>query len=455
MSIDKKLFRDPIYNLISFDKKKEKVILDIINCPEFQRLKRIRQLGLSSYTYPSSVHDRFSHSLGVCYIVGIMFDSLSVSDIINIETINEKEETIIIKLTPDKLKLVVMLAGLLHDIGHGPFSHAFEKITEVDHEVMSRKIISSESCSISSILKEIDDPDLSKYAMTWILEILDGTFKPIWVKELISSQLDADRIDYLLRDAYMCGVNYATFDIKWLFQNIEIGEISSEERECLIIDATKGIQTLEAFIFSRYHMYEQVYFHKTTRGFEIVVQKIFERIKTLMKEKPIEKLNFLNNNLPDFIKNNEDLLSYIALDDYYLITQFNNWYNNSEDLILKKLCDIIVNRKPLKLIKEVKNDQLWDLKSGLAFTKKIGEDNYEHFYFEDDYNNVAYKDVYLLNKKAPSEAEHIWLKDGKGKLKELSEESAVIKSLRNTELKRHRAYISRDLYSEELKKYLK
>lgn len=453
MSNSIKVFRDPIYNLISFNKKEEKIILDIIDTPEFQRLKRIKQLGLSSYTYPSSVHDRFSHSLGVCYIVGILFDNLKVLDKIKITTNSIDNKLIEVELTKDQLRLVIRLAGLLHDIGHGPFSHAFEKVTNIDHEEMSIKIISSSDGTISKLLNNQIDQVLAVYSKNIIIEILSGTFKPIWVKELISSQLDADRIDYLLRDAYMCGVSYASFDYKWLFQNIEIAQISTEQREGLVINASKGIHAVEAFILSRYHMYEQVYFHKTTRGFEVVVQGIFERLAQLIKIGGLNEHFFINYNLQQFMLDNSNLSSYLELDDYYLITQFNHWIIGNFDEMLTKLCKIIINRQPLKLIKEVKNDNLWSYHAFEQIINFLGENKV--FYFEDDYNNVAYKDYYLLGKKSSEYAEHIWLKYDNDEQKELSQVSPIVKSLSNIELKKYRAYVYRELYTDELKKNIK
>jgi len=141
---DAKVFRDPIYDLISFDKNDEEPIIDIINTSEFQRLRRIRQLGFSNYTFPTAVHDRFSHSLGVAFIIGELVDNLEIDNEIEIPTIVEGGETQIIKIEKNELRLLLKLAGILHDIGHGPFSHAFEKITEVDHEEMSKKIIESQ-----------------------------------------------------------------------------------------------------------------------------------------------------------------------------------------------------------------------------------------------------------------------------------------------------------------------
>ncbi len=436
-----KVFRDPIHNLISFDKKEDEPIVKIINSPEFQRLRRIRQLGLSSYTFPTSTHDRFSHSLGVAFLVGEMFDNLKVPEKIEVLTPEGND----IELDKKQLRLLLKLAGLLHDIGHGPFSHAFEKITDVDHEEMSIRIISNKNGNIFPILKSIDDEILNKYSVDWVKDILNGSFKPIWAKELISSQLDADRIDYLLRDAYMCGVNYASFDIKWLFQNIEIGEIKTEDnRQGLLINAKKGIHAVEAFIVSRYHMYEQVYFHKTTRGFEVITQKIFERLKELIDKG--HSPSFLNNNIPDFINDNNNINAYLALDDFNLLTHFSHWIENSDDSILKSLCESIIYRRPYKMFKEVENNELFNRENYKKLTDifENNSENENYFYFDDQYLNVAYKDNYLLGKKEAKRAEHIWLKYSNGDLKEFSEVSPIISSLKNNELRKKRAYIHRD-----------
>ena len=134
---DKKVFRDPIYELISFDKNKDRTLIQILNSSECQRLRRIRQLGVSYYTYPTSTHYRFSHSLGVAYIIGIMIDNLNIDDKIEIEEIGENGRKKIIKINKEQIKTLLQITALLHDIGHGPFSHAFEKISKVDHVEMT------------------------------------------------------------------------------------------------------------------------------------------------------------------------------------------------------------------------------------------------------------------------------------------------------------------------------
>ncbi|MFW5700501.1 MAG: HD domain-containing protein [Cyclobacteriaceae bacterium] len=439
-----KVFRDPIYNLISFNKKEDEPLIKILNTPEFQRLRRIRQLGLSGYTFPTSVHDRFSHSIGVAYLVEELYNSLNVPDSIEVITPEGDKEI----LNKKQLKLLLKLAGLLHDIGHGPFSHAFEKVTSVNHEEMSKKIILNANGSILPILTTIEDELLGKYSAQWICDIISGgTFSPIWAKELISSQLDADRIDYLLRDAYMCGVNYASFDIKWLFQNIEIGEIENEgNRDGLLINAKKGIHAVEAFIISRYHMYEQVYFHKTTRGFELITQKIFERLNHMLEKG--NTVSFLNNNLLYFIQDNNNLDAYLTLDDFNLYTHFNHWINNCEDKILQALCESIIYRQPYKMFREVENDSLFNRSDYQRIERVFKGDESDYFYFEDEYLNVAYKDTYLLGKKTAERAEHIWLKFHTGNLKEFAEVSPVISSLKNNELRKKRAYMHRDFHEK-------
>ncbi len=442
-----KVFRDPIYQLISFDKEKDKPVLDIIDTPEFQRLRRIRQLGFSCYTFPGSVHDRFSHSIGVAHIVGEMIDSLNIPEPIVIPQIDQD-----VKIDKYQIKLLLQLTGLLHDIGHGPFSHTFEKISKLNHEKVSEKIIRSSELSISNILDNQKDELLKKYSKKWIIEILSGAFKPVWIRELISSQIDADRIDYLLRDAYMCGVKYADFDWKWLFLHMEIEKIPSEyDRLGLVINASKGIHALESFIISRYHMYEQVYFHKTTRCLETLAGIIIFRLGELFDKDELRNISFLDNSLPEFIKDHNNLNAFLKLDDFYLFTQFNIWAYNCNDEILQELCKCIMERNVFKMFGETIDEELLTDKQLLAINNLLG-DKFNYYYFKDSYLNSPYKDNYLLGRKDPESAEHIWLKTAQ-ELKEFSQCSPIIKSLQNKDIKKRRVYIHRR-YLDDINKIL-
>ncbi|MFL5789401.1 MAG: hypothetical protein ACJ748_15180, partial [Flavisolibacter sp.] len=300
--------------------------------------------------------------------------------------------------------------------------------------------------SISQILNSLEDPILKKYSSKWIKDILTGVFTPVWIKEIISSQFDADRLDYLLRDAYMCGVKYAGFDWQWLFHNMFIGEIKSQHRHAILFDGNKGIHSLESFVVSRYHMYEQVYFHKTTRGFEAIVNSIFKRLNYLIQEKRIDDGYFLGNNFSNFLQDYESIDDYLRLDDYYMTTHFNHWTSYSKDGILKELCLAFINRQPFKLLKTMKSEnfdvrELNEIQD--VYKNKLGAEQYEYYFLVDDYKNNPYKDSYLLGKKSAEASELIWLKKGK-EIQELSNLSMIINALRNNEFKVTRFFVNRN-----------
>lgn len=438
---DKKLIRDPIYNLITFDKEKEKPILALISLPEVQRLRRIKQLGFSFYTFPGAVHDRFSHCIGVAYLIGKIIDNLNLTQPINIPL----DENNKVEISIEELKLLLQVAGLLHDIGHGPFSHAFERIMDIKHESWTLKII--DLIKLEDFFSYTKSENLKKYGAQWIKDIILGTFTPIWMNELISSQLDADRIDYLLRDSYFCGVSYATFDLKWLIQHMTIDKIKPEdERDGIVIDGKKGIHTIEAFIISRYHMYEQVYFHKTTRCFEILFEKLLKRVYDLtIKNNQINNL-FFEEHLPKFLSEG-NIKDFLELDDYLMFTYIKFWSKKIKDPIVKELADAILNRKPFKMVKETKNEGILTREQYRKIDQLLGDELKDYYFFEDDYTNIGYKDAYLLGEKGPERSEHIWLRKGK-KIRELANESAIIGSLKNKDLKKYRAYVHRNFYEK-------
>ena len=297
-------------------------------------------------------------------------EKISVSYVKKVNEIDGEKEKL--DLTKKDIKQLVQVAALLHDIGHGPFSHAFERAIKEGgnstsnvqiHEEMSVKIIlDTKFSSISNLLDKYENKIFSGGLKYLVRDIIKGALEPKWIKELISSQFDCDRMDYLLRDAYMCGVKYAYFDWKWIFQNIKIKEVPTIKEKSvnepdkfrLVIDGNKGIYSLESFIISRYHMHQQVYFHKTTQSFESILKNIFKRLIYLKKEKHNfnEIVPFTQDYLVKFLENQNDLESFLKLDDIFLLNQFFYWQESSQDEILKKLCDRIVNRKSFKLFEE-------------------------------------------------------------------------------------------------------
>ena len=245
-----KVLRDPVHGYIRVELQ---VIWDCINSAWFQRLRRIRQLGGANMVYHCAEHTRFSHSLGVYEVVRRMVSE--VPDIV--AALSERD------------KVVVMAAGLLHDLGHGPYSHTFELVTNTSHEEYTCRII-EEDTEITRILNSAA-PGLAKE----VADVIRHTSANPLLSQIVSSQLDADRMDYLLRDAYFTGTKYGEFDMERILRTLRI-----EDGRQLVVKQS-GVYAVENYIMSRYHMYWQVYYHPTARSFECVMNALFRRIKEL------------------------------------------------------------------------------------------------------------------------------------------------------------------------------
>lgn len=254
---ERKVIRDPIHGYINIEYK---VIWDAIDTKEFQRLRRIRQLGGDFQVYPSAEHSRFTHSLGVYEIVRRM-----VSEIKSLQPeVTEYD------------KVVVMLAGLLHDIGHGPFSHAFEEVTHFNHEKYTTKIILGDT-EINKVLTAV-----SSNLPQDIVNIITHKHKNDVLNQIVSSQLDADRMDYLLRDSYFSATSYGQFDLERILRTLRVCKHSDGKK--YIVTKETGIHSVEDYIMARYQMYWQVYFHPVARSYEAVFIQLFKRLKDLYKE---------------------------------------------------------------------------------------------------------------------------------------------------------------------------
>lgn len=261
-----KVVRDPVHGLIAI-RPEERYLLDLVNSPEFQRLRRIRQLGVSNMTYPGAEHTRFSHSLGVLNFAGRILHHLRCR--------YEGEKDIVGLI--DKFGPTVKAAALLHDTGHGPFSHMLERAVQATakHEDRTIDIISAEESSIPGILRgnDIDPSD--------VLSIIDGTFPYRFLRDIVSSQLDADRMDYLLRDSMMTGVEYGNYDAEWILHALSLGVDPAHhgtprpEDLRLCLDRSRGLHAAEQLIVARMHMSYQVYYHRATRGWEAHLLSLF------------------------------------------------------------------------------------------------------------------------------------------------------------------------------------
>lgn len=259
--------RDPIHNLIKFSKERseDQILWRLVQTQEFQRLRRIRQLGFSDLVYPGATHTRFSHSLGAMQtarkMLAVFLRNRVVGD--SGDPDNQLWQT------------ATLCAALLHDVGHGPFSHVFEEVSkkcgiEIHHEDWTSKIINEGS--VQAVLSSV--PDLLPRTLSFFTQEPGNNL----YSRIVSSQLDADRLDFLLRDKYFTGVHFGAIDPEWIFDCLRIEELlvepDSEVRQFTFVVSAKGLAAIENYLYAYSELYSKVYFHKTTRAAQIMLQEI-------------------------------------------------------------------------------------------------------------------------------------------------------------------------------------
>ncbi|HEY8347643.1 MAG TPA: HD domain-containing protein [Symbiobacteriaceae bacterium] len=310
------IFRDPIHGNISVT---DPTVFALIQSPDFQRLRRIRQLGTSFISYPGAEHTRFAHSLGVYHLMSRVLKHLRDRKLAEIDPEQEA---------------MACCAALLHDIGHGPFSHLFEKLTGMNHERWVERIIASPESQVYQILAE-RNPSWPEQIVAMITGTWDG---PPFLKELIASQLDVDRMDYLLRDSRMCGVTYGVFDLDRMVQTLTV-----VDGHLVLTD--KGIHSAEEFLLARYFMYWNVYFHKATRSSETVLEKLMLRAVHLYRAGRQAEMGFIPPALEPILAGRElTLAEYGNLDETDVLYGVKRW-REAKDPVLSDLADRFINRR--------------------------------------------------------------------------------------------------------------
>ncbi|WP_134683355.1 HD domain-containing protein [Brevibacillus migulae] len=385
---EEKVFKDPVHRYVHV---RETLIWDLINAPEFQRLRRIKQLGTSYLTFHGGEHSRFNHSLGVYEIMRRILETFEGRIALS------REE-----------QLLCMCAALLHDVGHGPFSHSFEKVFRFDHEDWTRAIITGET-EINRILRRVGEGFPQKVA-----EVIAKTYENKLIVSLISSQIDADRMDYLLRDAYYTGVNYGNFDIERILRVMRPHEDG-------IVFKFSGMHAVEDYIMSRYQMYWQVYFHPVTRSAEVVLRKVFQRAKELYQAG--YSFAIYPHPLAPFFREQFTLADYLALDEGVVLYFMQQW-KAEEDPILKDLASRFLDRNLYKYVEFNPRNfrMIAELKELFA---KAGID--PAYYVEVDSTSDLPYDFYR-----PGEEEEripIMLRMPSGEMAELSQKSEIVESI--------------------------
>lgn len=410
---EEKVFKDPVHRYIHV---RDQVIWDLIATREFQRLRRIHQLGTTYLVFHGAEHSRFNHSLGVYEIVRrIIDDSFSGRPQWN-----------------DSERLVTLCAALLHDLGHGPFSHAFEKVFDLDHEQFTQRILLGDT-HVNAVLRRVSEDFPRKVA-----DVIGKTYPDKLVVSLISSQIDADRMDYLQRDAYFTGVSYGHFDMERILRVMR----PSEEQAVI---KQSGMHAVEDYIMSRYQMYWQVYFHPVSRSAEVILVKILQRAKVLSKEgyrfkqEPVHFKSFFDKTF--------DLKDYIALDEYILMTYFETWILE-DDEILSDLCDRFVNRRLFQYIDFNPAKEYRKLGELEGLFRKAGIDP-EYYLVVDSSSDLPY-DFYRPGEEEERLPIHLLMRDGE--LRELSRESDIVDAISGKRRTDHKLYFPEDMLTEGKKK---
>lgn len=360
--VQNKIINDPVHGFIEIPRG---IILDLIDTDVFQRLRRIKQLALSSLIYPGAVHSRFNHCIGAMHLTGQALDVLRSK---GTPISNEEYEA-------------TLIAILLHDIGHGPFSHALESVIlqGLHHERMSK-----------AIMQHLNERFGGR--LTLAIKIFEGTYPRKFLHQLVSSQLDMDRLDYLKRDSYFTGVVEGLVSASRIIKTLNVVD------DRLVVEM-KGIYSVEKFIVARRLMYWQVYLHRAVLAAEYMIVNILKRAKELMytqnrKLWKTEALEFLfgQNTLLEPHITPEVIARYIELDDNDIMVAVKQW-RHSGDRVLQLLCDNLLMRKLLKA--RFQDSPVTDevLQSTRAdFKRRMGLDDQEvkYFVFGGEVSNMAY-----------------------------------------------------------------
>lgn len=355
-----KILNDPIYGFITIPNI---LIYNLIEHPYFQRLRRISQMGLSYLVYPGAHHTRFHHAIGSVHLMQKAVRVLKFKGV----QISEEEAN------------AVYIAILLHDIGHGPFSHALEGqfIKDIAHE------------NISLLFMEALNSEFNGQ-LSLAIEIFKGNYHRKFLHQLISSQLDMDRLDYLKRDSFYTGVAEGTINSERLITMLYV------KNDNLVVEE-KGIYSVESFIVSRRIMYWQVYLHKTALVAEKLLEKILKRAKELSLlgiELPVTKTfyNFLNQPNIEWDFTSETLKAFSKLDDYDILAAIKEWISN-EDKILSKLSESLINRRLPKVVLQNEpftEKQVLTIKQRVKEKFNYSDEELDYFVYHGEICNQAY-----------------------------------------------------------------
>ncbi|MDB5319372.1 MAG: superfamily phosphohydrolase [Phycisphaerales bacterium] len=397
-----KIIRDPVHDVVAFqiDQPLDALLFRLLNAAEFQRLRRILQLGMAHLAYPGATHSRYSHSLGVMQTARQILSHLGRS-----LPISEEDRT------------VCLVSALLHDLGHGPFSHVFERVSGISHERLTQRLIQDAESDVHRILWQYDRVLPEK-----VVTFLRGE-RRTYCNDIIASQLDADRFDYLLRDNLMTGSRYGAYDLEWLLHSLTVDEASDR-----LAVTWKGVSAVEDYLHSRYNMYRNVYFHKVVRSAEGMVKLALQRAKRLAVQDRLEWPPRENGVYKALLGQRLTMAEFTDLDDVSVNHCFKLW-TRSDDEVLARLCRGLLFRglyKTIELSQVKDSDEARGLvvRAEAAVTAAGGEAAYDVFY--DEPRDTPY-DTY--QPEGSQESDGIVVKNRDGTLTPLSAISPLPRAL--------------------------
>jgi HD superfamily phosphohydrolase len=350
------ILRDPIHGLVAFESEEDGIVTRLLAASEVQRLRRIRQLGLTSFAFPGAEHTRFSHAIGAAHVMQLFLRRLRQVD---------HDLPFWQRVTSERARDAIA-AAFLHDIGHGPLSHLFEDALPgaPSHETWTERILLDPGSEVHRVLVA-DDAHLPQR----VADLVGGRHPLPYLAKAVSGTFDVDRCDYLLRDAHATGVRYGEYDLPWLMRSLRFDE---SPQPGLAIDGAKGLAAIEAFILARLFMFQQVYFHKSSRSAEWMIGAILRRAVALVRDGA--RLPTMPAALASIAAGDAPSLSaYLELDDQVLLCAVHEWESASCP-ILSDLCKRLRARalfKTIEIFKEADGGPALPAEVALATAQEI------------------------------------------------------------------------------------
>jgi HD superfamily phosphohydrolase len=404
--MSERIYRDPVHNIIRLqtDTDEGELMMRLIDAQEFQRLRRIKQLGLGLYTYQGAEHSRFTHSLGAFHLMTRVLDRLGER-----HSIAEKD------------RVAARAAALLHDVGHGSFSHVMEKVLGFHHERWTVQVLLSEQTEVGALLRSHSSELPLKVA-----SIIEGKFQPSALAQLVSSQLDVDRMDYLLRDSLMTGAKYGIYDLEWIVNALAI----DEEADRIYVEA-RGLYAVEEYLQARYYMFRQVYFHRTLRSAEAVLRSIIRRALQLLTDG--KEVWHAEGTAFEKILRREPLTitDHLQVDDSDIIFHVKQW-QTSDDAILGDLSRRFIARRLFKAIDldMPVSERPEFLSAARNSVMRAGFDP-DYYFIEDRASDVPYYNYYSAQETEPKTRIYVETGFARPQIREISEVSNVVRGLQH------------------------